>query len=67
MTPSIMMLVVSVIAFVSIIYLLLSSKQNLGTSCTIVLLIMISGLFLLIVSDAVSSLMWHINYNRYIQ
>lgn len=67
MAPSIVMLVIAVLAFVSIMCLLLSSKQNIGTTWLIILLIMITGLFLLIVSDVVSSLMWHINYNRYIQ
>lgn len=67
MAPSIVMLVISFLAFVSIICLLLSLKQNIGTAWLVILLIMIAGLFLLIVSDVVSSLMWHINYNRYVQ
>lgn len=67
MTPSIVMLVITVLSFVSIVCLLLSSKHQIGTTWLIILLMVTAGLFLLLFSDIVSNLMWHINYNRYIQ
>lgn len=67
MAPSIVMLVITVLSFVSIVCLLLSSKHQIGTTWLVILLMVTAGLFLLLFSDIVSNLMWHINYNRYIQ